>query len=208
MASKFSAEQIESLLADAFKTVMRTSRETVRVERVFNPDADVNVAEEHVEDNDEMEDDSDAKEPQKSEDLTTLHGMRAVVAKVLKKTLKEVRKTARVEYTFNPKANEQRLRAVSKIITAADRKRLKINELPISHFLKRNLGVGHKEYNAYKTRFQKELKERKIQQCIANGTLALTRSAYGSLVMVYTQEDLQLMQEVIQEVDGEMANRI
>ena len=208
MASKCSAEQIELLLADAFKTVMKASRETVRVEQVFNPDADHTSAQDHVDDDDEMEDNVDATEPLAAEDLTTLPGMRAVVAKVLKKTLKEVRKTARVEYTFNPKANEQRLRAVSKIITATDRKRLKINELPISHFLKHNLGVAHKNYNTYKIRFQKALKERKIQQCIASGTFVWTRSAYGSLVMVYTQNDLELMKDVLREVNGEMANHV
>jgi hypothetical protein len=205
MASKYSVEEIESLLADAFKTVMKASRETITVQRVFNPEVDLEAQSEQYT---AMEEENHAEESQipLTEDPTTLQGMRLVVSKVLKKTLKEVRKTACVELNFNKKIDEHSLEAVSKLLTAADYKKMKGELLPISHFLKKYLGVGHENYNTHKNHFQKRLKERKLEICRAKNTLALTRRAYGSLIVVYTKDDLPLMQSVLREVVPHMEN--
>ena len=206
MASNFAMEQIERMLTDAFKTVMKASRETVSVRRVFDPEADLNEAQgEHYA---AMEEDGEEAESQMptTEDLTTFQGLRTVVSKVLKKTLKEVRKTAGVELNFNPSFQDKKLEAVTKLITAADFKKLKGKLLPVSHFLKKQLGVGHTDYNKYKRHFQTKLKDRKLELHRVNQTLGYRRKAYGSEIVVYTNDDLALMQDVLREVVADMQN--
>ena len=206
MAAKFTVEQIERMLADAFKTVVKASRETVSVRRVFDPEADLNEAQgEHCI---AMEEDVEEAESQvpTTEDLTTLQGLRTVVSKVLQKTLKEVRKTAGVDISFNPKRQDEKLQAVTKLITAADFKKLKGKLLPVSHFLKKHLGVGHADYNKYKHHFQIKLKDRKLELHRVNQTLGYRRKAHGSEIVVYTNDDMPLMQDVLREVADDMYN--
>ena len=205
MAAKFTAEQVEALLASAFRTVMRASRETVSVERVYDPEVDLEAQGEY---HTAMEEDGEEAESQvpTTEDLTTIQGLGTVVAKALKKTLKEVRETAPVEINSSAKKSDDRaLRAVTNLITAAAYNKLKSVVLT-THFLKKELGTGGENYNKFKNHFQRELKRRKIELHRVNQTKGHRRKAHGSEVMVYTVDDLPMMRDVLREVAVNMYN--
>ena len=205
MASKVTVEQVESLLVNAFRTVMRVSRETVTVERVFDPEADLEAQGENYSAMDEEDAEAESQVPT-TDDPTTIQGLRAVVLKVFNKTMKEVRQTASVEINSSPKKrNERELQAVTTCLNAAAYKKLKTVVL-VSHFLKKQLGVGNENYNKIKSMFQRKLKTRKIELHRINKTKGYSRKAHGSQVVVYTIDDLPMMHDVLLEVNSDMMN--